>query len=260
MNRKAASCGRAETPGQTEARHPDRAARGATEKAPIEELDGRSAVDRLGRLPLRTARPTVAAMDRRQARKRWIFPLALEPIALEPNEYDLREAERPPPADAGAPQPPEGVGSGTRSSTASRGKGLTPSCGEAQPSAPGNEPEHVPPRRPGGVLAAPARLVRAWRSHHRARIRRRALQVALWRFARLHPHWYDAMFDDAFLRRLPAASLSEMEASVLAREWTRQFRYHDVRRVERDARLVTPVAESFLALLQAAEREEGLGD
>lgn len=163
----------------------------------------------------------------RPVKRRWIFPLALEPIALEPNEVELRRPDEPtPPADDSRPIPTDASG--------------------AKRSGPG-------PGRGGRWWQA---IVAAWRSHRRARMRSRAMRVAMWRFGRLHPHWYDAMFDASFLRRFPAGSVADMEASALAREWTRQFRYHDVRRIERDARLVTPVAESFLALLQDAQGEE----
>ena len=107
----------------------------------------------------------------------------------------------------------------------------------------------------GRLTAMKRWLVRILDANAAERRRRRALRTAMWRFARLHPHWYDGLFDETFLGRLPAASLTEMDATALAREWTHQYRYRDQRHRERDVRQVAPVAESFLTLLATAEAD-----
>lgn len=86
-------------------------------------------------------------------------------------------------------------------------------------------------------------------------IRRRAMEVALARFSQLHNHWYRSCFDSSFLERIPKETFAQLDAAGLACEWTRQFRYRDERQRNIDLRQVTPVAESFLSLLVAAEGE-----
>jgi hypothetical protein len=98
-------------------------------------------------------------------------------------------------------------------------------------------------------------LARTRKRNGRARQGRRALVNAMQRFAVLHPDWYESLFDEVFVARLPAESIVEMAPAELAREWTRQFSYRDQRRRELDVRQLTPVAESFLNLLSLAEEE-----
>jgi hypothetical protein len=98
-------------------------------------------------------------------------------------------------------------------------------------------------------------LARMRKRNGQVRRRRRALVIAMQRFAKLHPEWYESLFDEVFVARLPADAIAEMASTELAREWTRQFTYCDQRRRERDVRQLTPVAESFLRLLLMAEDE-----
>jgi hypothetical protein len=98
-------------------------------------------------------------------------------------------------------------------------------------------------------------LARTRKRNGRARQGRRALVIAMQRFAMLHPDWYESLFDEVFVARLPAESIAEMAPAELAREWTRQFNYRDQHRRELDVRQLTPVAESFLNLLSLAEEE-----
>lgn len=83
----------------------------------------------------------------------------------------------------------------------------------------------------------------------------RALDVAINRFKNLHALWYEALFDEAFVRRVFAAEGGRVDATTLAREWSRQFRYRDARQRERDIRQLEPVAESFLRLFAQANAE-----
>lgn len=89
----------------------------------------------------------------------------------------------------------------------------------------------------------------------RRRTQDRALSVAIDRFGKLHPTWHEAFFDETFVRRVFAAADGTVDAPTLAREWTRQFRYHDPRQRERDIRQLEPVADSFLHLLAQAGAE-----
>jgi hypothetical protein len=98
-------------------------------------------------------------------------------------------------------------------------------------------------------------LSRVLEENVRQQIRRRSRSRALERFAQLHPRWYESTFDEWFIGRLPPGLLEARDATALAREWTRQFRYRDERRRESDIRRLTPVAESFLNLLESAEAE-----
>lgn len=87
------------------------------------------------------------------------------------------------------------------------------------------------------------------------RVRRRALDIAMDRFEKLHPAWHESLFDRSFVRRVFSAQEEEIDATMLAREWTRRFRYQDERKRERDVRQLEPVADSFLRLLIQAEHE-----
>lgn len=87
------------------------------------------------------------------------------------------------------------------------------------------------------------------------RAQHRALEIAMERFRHLHPTWHESLFDDSFVRRVLEAEEGNADARTLAREWTRQFRYRDPRRRERDVRQLEPVADSFLALLAQAKEE-----
>lgn len=97
-------------------------------------------------------------------------------------------------------------------------------------------------------------LVRTVARDLRRREERLARERALHRFARLHPSWHASLFDAAFLARLPE-DLHGRDATGIARAWTRQFRYRDERRRERDVRRLEPVARSFLRLLAETEAE-----
>lgn len=99
------------------------------------------------------------------------------------------------------------------------------------------------------------RLADMLEHHFRQRSSRRATARAIRNFSRLHEEWYQSAFDEWFLTRLPEGLLDSKDAAALAREWTRQFRYEDERRRERDVEQLLGVAESFLALLAAAEEE-----
>lgn len=98
----------------------------------------------------------------------------------------------------------------------------------------------------------PGRWLRKCRQN---RADRNALWVAIERFSMLHPHWYGAFFDQHFIERFPGAALECIDGAELAREWARQFRYTDERQRMIDIRQVTPVAESFLRLLDSTRRE-----
>lgn len=87
------------------------------------------------------------------------------------------------------------------------------------------------------------------------RLERKAMSLAVWRFSKLHPNWYESCFDEAFLSRLAFSRLKAIDAEELAREWTRQFRYADQRVRSRDIHQVQPVADSFLRLLGEAKDE-----
>lgn len=82
--------------------------------------------------------------------------------------------------------------------------------------------------------------------------------VAMDRFSKLHPYWYESAFDETLLERLPPGALDEIDAPGLAREWTRQFRYRDERRRDLDVARLAPVAQSFLSLLKDAETAAGV--
>lgn len=97
-----------------------------------------------------------------------------------------------------------------------------------------------------------ARWISAFRCR---RLERRAVRIAIARFSKLHPHWYESCFDEVFLRRLPVSRLGAVGAEELALEWTRQFRYSDQRVRNRDVRQVRPVADSFLRLLADVKDE-----
>ena len=102
-----------------------------------------------------------------------------------------------------------------------------------------------------------ARMRERWAEEQ---IRRRSLELALERFSKLHTHWYCSCFDSFFLERIPKETFTGLDAVGLACEWTRQFRYRDERQRNIDIRQVTPVAESFLNLLAAAEEEARAGE
>ncbi len=85
-----------------------------------------------------------------------------------------------------------------------------------------------------------------WRQE---RSERRALEHTLSAFARIHPTWHGALFDEPFLRRFAPRALLALSPRELAVEWSRQFSYGDQRRRERDIRRVTAVAEHFQSLL-----------
>jgi hypothetical protein len=71
----------------------------------------------------------------------------------------------------------------------------------------------------------------------------------------MHPDWHRSLFDDAFLARPDAREAEGRgDAAALARLWTRQFRYRDERRRERDVRLLTGPAGDYLALFGEALR------
>lgn len=84
------------------------------------------------------------------------------------------------------------------------------------------------------------------------RAQRRALHIAMMRFAKLHPMWHEALFDEAFVRHVFARAEGGVDPVTLAREWTRQFRYRDARKREREVCQLVPVAESYLRLLEEA--------
>lgn len=91
-----------------------------------------------------------------------------------------------------------------------------------------------------------------WR-HRRARAaaERRALAA----FAAMHPDWHRSLFDATFLARPDVREAAERgDAVAMARAWTRQFRYRDERRRERDVRILTGPAGDYLALLEEALR------
>src|SRR5690606_5223571 len=74
-----------------------------------------------------------------------------------------------------------------------------------------------------------------WRQE---RSERRALEHTLSAFARIHPTWHGALFDEPFLRRFAPRALLALSPRELAVEWSRQFSYGDQRRRERDIRRV----------------------
>src|SRR5690606_24907323 len=88
-----------------------------------------------------------------------------------------------------------------------------------------------------------------WRQQ---RLQNRALIRASRLFELLRPQWYQALFDEPFLRRFEPSALLEMTARDLAIEWARQFSYADPRRRDREIEQVTEVAAHFKELLQAA--------
>lgn len=97
----------------------------------------------------------------------------------------------------------------------------------------------------------PGPLARWRRRRARASARRRALTA----FAAMHPDWHRSLFDAAFLARPDAREAEGRgDAAALARLWTRQFRYRDERRRERDVRILTGPAGDYLALLHEALR------
>lgn len=129
----------------------------------------------------------------------------------------------------------------------------------AWPSTPADARGSGTRSRRSSVLDALGRTVRrAYASLVHRRRQRQALRVALSQFSRLHPDWYDAFFDDAFLDRLPASELDRVDGLALAREWARQFRYRDARKRELEVKRLAPVAEDFLMLRARAEANLGL--
>lgn len=99
-----------------------------------------------------------------------------------------------------------------------------------------------------GVLAV---AVGAWRDARARRRHEAALRRAFGDFRALHAAWAEACFDLHLLRHGGAEAVAAGDAEALALAWCAQFRYRDMRRRERDLRLVTPVAASFLALWAA---------
>ncbi len=60
-------------------------------------------------------------------------------------------------------------------------------------------------------------------------------------------------------RPLAAEAVATRDAEALARVWTGQFRYLDLRQRDHDVRRVTEVAALFLSLLEVEEAKVGEG-
>lgn len=110
-----------------------------------------------------------------------------------------------------------------------------------------------PKQRPPGRWAV--RVVRRWQ---RQRARERAFRRAYREFRATHAHLHELCFDRRFLSGRGAEALACRDAQALARSWTTQFRYRDETRRAQDVRLLTPPAESFIALLDAQLERAGL--
>jgi hypothetical protein len=87
------------------------------------------------------------------------------------------------------------------------------------------------------------------------RARRLAQRRAIARFARIHPIWFESLFDSNLLRSLPE-DFSKRDPASVARSWTLQFPYGNEARRERDVERLEPVARDFLQVL--AEEESRL--
>ncbi|MEX2542959.1 MAG: hypothetical protein WD314_14210 [Trueperaceae bacterium] len=96
--------------------------------------------------------------------------------------------------------------------------------------------------------------------HVKEHIQRRSITVAVERFSKLHPHWYDSCFDRSFIDRFSPGAFTDLGATAMATEWTRQFNYRNERRRATDIRQLTPVAESFLTILAEAKAELSSGE
>lgn len=81
---------------------------------------------------------------------------------------------------------------------------------------------------------------------------RRARRWAADVLACTHPYWHQALFDEAFVVRLPAKDLLRLSPADLARQWSCQFNYSDERRREHDIKRLTPVAEFYQELMASA--------
>lgn len=109
----------------------------------------------------------------------------------------------------------------------------------------------IPASTPPAVEPEPGPLAR-WR---RRRARAAAEGRALAAFAAMHPDWHRSLFDAPFLARPDVREAAQRgDAAAMARAWTRQFRYRDERRRERDVRVLTGPAGDYLALLDEALR------
>lgn len=112
------------------------------------------------------------------------------------------------------------------------------------------------------VLTVPGqgRWAGSWAGVQRARLHQRAMRRTWAAFRAASPGWWSALFDEHMLKRpLAAEAVAARDAEALARVWTEQFRYRDLRQREHDVRRVTEVAALFLSLLEAEEAKAGEG-
>lgn len=99
-------------------------------------------------------------------------------------------------------------------------------------------------------------VTRFWVQRRQTQKFANAVQAVYQRWATRYPQWANAFFDQHFLAqhterlstRYGEGRLGE-EASILASQWAKQFRFHPLRQ-EQLVREVTPAVTNFLRLLK----------
>lgn len=110
------------------------------------------------------------------------------------------------------------------------------------------------------AVPGPGGRAGSWVGVRRAHLHQRAMRRAWAAFRAALPGWWSALFDEHMLKRpLAAEAVATRDAEALARVWTGQFRYLDLRQRDHDVRRLTEVAALFLSLLEAEEAKVGEG-